>query len=580
MNPLTPKVQAVALKKETHKFSRTTVACLATLLCLANQSYGQANDERSFFESPAAKLLPDFSYAGYGFGVGEIPGGQGKVLNAEDFGVVTDDGNDDSEALLKALAAAHEVKSAVTLQLPKGRLIVSEILPVTRSDITIRGYGSGGDGTEIHFPRPLAAIDKTDRLKELRVYLEKYDKRQREPENNIDELFSEYSWTGGFFWIQKPGARAAAYLTEYDPEIEQLASIQSGERGGKRLTVSDPERLQIGDAVQIHWFNRDGENGALVTSIYGETDLDIGSHHWSFPDRPLVRQTTRIVAINGNVVEIGDPLLHDISPEMPAQFSRWDHLENVGLEDFAITFPESPSFGHHLERGYNGIYVTSVIDGWVRDVRIVNADSGILTYNSANLTIERIRTQGERWAHYAVHLGNVHNVLARDLLIENPVRHSLTFNTQSTKSVFQRARVLREPVLDQHAGSNHQNLFDQITLHVNARDSRRGLSYPIWDGSGAGYWQPGHGRFNTTWNLNVVVESGGARDEKVALQGLAEGPDAFIIGVHGNREFSVDYRPEPKALLVNQPPGVASLYDWQLQSRMKNFENSTTQPNQ
>ena len=222
-----------------------------------------------------------------------------------------------------------------------------------------------------------------------------------------------------------------------------------------------------------------------------------------------------------------------------------------------------------MERGYNGIYVTSVIDGWVRDVRFRNADSGILTYNSANLTIENIRSEGDRPAHYAVHLGNVHNVLVQDLIVENPVIHSLTFNTQSTKSVYKNATVLNASVLDQHAGANHQNLFDNVTLYVNAKRRLGQPFYPVWDGSGAGYWQPGHGRLSTTWNLKVIVESGANRDETVALEGLAEGPDAFVIGVHGNREFNVDYRPGPKALSVNQEPSVRSLYEWQLSNRKR-----------
>ena len=529
----------------------------------ADQAFG----DEPFLSSPAAANLPDFSFAGYEFGTSEIPTLQGDVIQASAYGAVADDGLDDSAALLEALAAAHAVEGPVTLELPSGRLIVSEILSIERSDFVLRGAGSGAGGTELHFPRPLAAIDRSARLDELRTYLRKYDKRQREPARNIDELFSEYSWTGGFIWIQKPNTRAASYLEEFDPPIQRLANITSGKRGETSVQVESSSALRVGDAVQIQWFNRDGEDGALLSEIYGDTELAIGSHHWSFPDRPLVRQTTRILAIDGDRVEIGDPLLHNISAAVPAQISKWEHLEQVGLEDVSITFPDSPYFGHHLERGYNGIYVTSVIDGWVRDVQFENADSGILTYNSANLTIENIRSRGTRPGHYAIHLGNVHNVLVRDVVIENPVIHSLTFNTQSTKSVYQRATVLNASVLDQHAGSNHQNLFDNITLHVDA-DRKDGTPfYSVWDGSGAGYWQPGHGRFNTTWNLNVIVDSGARRDETVTLEGLAEGPDAFILGVHGNRPFEVDYRPAPMSLSVNSEPEIRSLYDWQLRRR-------------
>lgn len=528
-----------------------------------------AHGDESLLKSPAFEDLPDFSYAGYGFGLKSPPEQQGQVLFAEDFGVVANDALDDSIALLEALEEAHATDAPVTLQLPKGKLIVSAILPITRSNITVRGWGSGTNGTELHFPRPLAAIDKSKRLDELRLYLKKYNKRQREPMRNIDELFSEYSWTGGFIWVQRANSRAAAYLAEYDPPIVKLTTIESGKRGQRHVRVASTANLAIGDALQIHWFNRDGEDGELLKQIYGDTNLAIGSHHWSTPDRPLVRQTTRILAIEGNTVEIGDPLLHDISIAVPAQFSKWEHLEQVGLEDFSISFPDSPYFGHHLELGYNGIYVTSVIDGWVRDVRFRNADSGILTYNSANLTIANVRSEGDRPAHYAVHLGNVHNVLVRDLVVANPVIHSLTFNTQSTKSVYQRATVLKASVLDQHAGANHQNLFDNITLHIDPERAEGKPFYSVWDGSGAGYWQPGHGRFNTTWNLNIIVDTGATREETVSLQGLAEGPDAFLVGIHGNREFSVDYRPAPKVLSVNQPAEPSSLYDWQREQRQR-----------
>lgn len=543
------------------------VASLAAITLPACAALQAANADNTLLTSPATSELPDFSYAGYEFGLGTIPNAPGNIINASSFGVIADDELDDSAAMLKALAAAHAVEGPVTLKLPQGRIVVSVILPITRSDIVLRGAGSGDDGTEIHFPRPLSDIDKSSRMDELRTYLKKYEKRQREPKRNIDELFSEYSWTGGFIWVQKPDTRAASYLEEYDPPILKLADIASGARGERYVRVASPDNLKVGDALQIHWFNRDGESGVLLQEMYGDTDLAIGSHHWTFPDRPLVRQTTRITAIQGNRVEIGDPLLHNISDAVPAQFSDWQHLEQVGLEDFSISFPDSPYFGHHLERGYNGIYVTSVIDGWVRDVRFRNADSGILTYNSANLTIENIRSEGDRPAHYAVHLGNVHNVLVSDLIVENPVIHSLTFNTQSTKSVYRNAAVYNASVLDQHAGANHQNLFDNVTLYVNA-DRRNGRPfYAVWDGSGAGYWQPGHGRYNTTWNLNVIVESGADRDETVTLDGLAEGPEAFVVGVQGNRNFEVDYQPAPKVLSVNEAPPVPSLYDWQLAKR-------------
>jgi len=203
-------------------------------------------------------------------------------------------------------------------------------------------------------------------------------------------------------------------------------------------------------------------------------------------------------------------------------------------------------------------------------VTFLNADTGILSYNSGNITMSDITTNGNRGAHYSVHAGNVHNVLIENLTVNNSPVHSLSLNTQSTKCVFKNAIVHRGAVLDQHSGANHQNLFDNVTFYVDARRDEKGAYYPVWDGSGAGYWQPGHGRYNTTWNLKVNVRSGAERDEVVDLRGLEEGPNGRVVGVSGNREFEVNYLPKPYYERINvSMEDVPSLYDYQLEKRTR-----------
>jgi hypothetical protein len=516
-----------------------------------------------------AQFLPDFSFAGFANGLADIPLAAGVVVHVKDHGAIPNDAKDDTKAVLAAIAHANSIAKSVIVRFESGRYRLSEVLRIERSDLVLQGAGSGASGTTLEFLRPLNQVDKSDSLVELRQYLVKLDKRQIEPDNNLDEYFSEYSWSGGFIWVQKPGTRPAAYLEEYDPDINVLAEIQVGERGKQTITVSDSARLSVGDVVQVQWVNREGPGAGIIKSLYGSQSGTAGSHHWTFPRRPLVKQSTRVLSIDGNTLTLADPLLHDANGAIPAQVAEWAHLQQVGIEDLHIEFPMSPYFGHHMERGYNGIYLTSAYDSWVRNVRISNADSGILTYNSANITLRDIVTDGQRKAHYAVHMGNVHNVLAERVTIKNPVLHSLTFNTQSTKCVYKDAQVFVQPTLDQHAGSNHQNLFDNVTLYAAASKSGDGAFIPIFDGSGAGYWQPGHGGFNTTWNLRVLVTGGAYPEEVVSIQGLDEGPMARIIGLHGNREFSLDYRPAPYVEKLNvELRAVPSLYEYQLSKRI------------
>lgn len=526
--------------------------------------------------SKSAPFMPDFSYAGYGYGLKDIPDFKdARTLDATKYGVVPNDKKDDSEGVLKVLEAAQSIPGDVVIQFPAGRIEISEIIPITRSDIVLRGAGESEMGTEFHMPRPLSMVDTKGKFDEIHEYLIRFNKVQREPDRNIELQFSDYSWTGGFFWIGPKDYRGAAYLEELDKPDKVLSEGMAGTFGERDLTVESGADLTEGDDIELVWYSRDGEDGGIIKSLYGDTDLKAGSHHWSFPERGLVRQKTQIEKIDGNLVTLADPLLHPVSKAVPASIVDWSPLHNVGIEDVSFTFPEGISFGHHLEQGFNAIYFAGAMHSWVRDVTIDNADSGVISYASANLTLDNVTTTGEREAHYSIHAGNVHNVLISDLAVHNRVRHALTVNTQSTKTVFLRSEVLQQPTLDQHAGSNHQNLFDQTIFHLDASETEGRPSYPVWNGSGAGYWQPGHGRFNTTYNLELRVKSGATRDQTIIAEGTAEGPEARLIGIWGNRDINVDYRPEPFEALIGEEPEIKSLYEWQLKQRRMRHNSSS-----
>ncbi len=519
-----------------------------------------------------APYLPDFSYAGYDYGASPLPQVDA-VIDVADYGAIPDDGLDDSAALQSALAAAHAADGPVRIQFGSGRYRLTEILWIERSGIVLAGAGSGEGGTELFMPRPLNQMDDGGALDELREYLVENNKRERQEDANLDILFSEWSWSGGFIWTRVPGGRHATYLEEYDRPITTVREIGSGTMGERVVTLPDASPLSVGDVLQIHWHNRAGENGPLVASLYGEdrSNFPVGNRHWSIPDRPLVRQATRIEAIDGNRVTIADPLLHDIDGDLPAYFAKWEHLSEVGIQDMALVFPPNPYFGHHNEAGFNGVYFTGVHNGWISNLRIENADSGVLTDDLAATTIRNVVNEGEHKGHYGVHIGNVHNVLVTGNEVFNPTVHTFSFNTQSTRSVYHRSTGWEQPTLDQHAGANHQNLYDVITVHVRPEPSQgeRMPTYELFKAGGAGYWLPGHGRFNTVWNVEVLVQGNAAPGQAVVIREPSGGPQARVIGLHGNRPIQLDYSPTPYTELEQMRPIAAdSLYEWQLRNRI------------
>ncbi|KQW99551.1 glycosyl hydrolase family 28-related protein [Flavobacterium sp. Root420] len=511
--------------------------------------------------------LPDFSYAGYHFGESQIPESGGKIVNATDFGVKANDGLDDSKALLKAIKAASSTEGNVVLQLPAGRIILSEILYIERSNFVLRGAGSGESGTEMYCPRPMMYLKDPESLAELREYLTTFDKRQREPENNIDLPFSQYAWSGGFIWTQVPNERVKSYLDKYEPTPNILAKVSSGNMGEHVITVSDIKGLKVGDIVELQLFNKDGKNGEIVRDLYKGAKVKPGSHHWNFPKLPIVRQQVEITKISNSKITIKTPLTIAIKPSYQAQLVEWKHLNEVGIEHIRFTFPDIPRVAHHVEPGNNAIFLTRLFNSWVKDIVITNSDSGILAEEDSNVTIQDIVTDGPHMAHYTVTLGGVHNILVKNLKIYNKTVHPLSFNTFATKNVYQNCEIFAEPLLDQHSGANHQNLFDHITVHINLDKNN---SYLLFGGGGADYWKPSHGPFSTFWNLNVQVEKPADSAKPILLYGMKDGPFARIIGVNGNAKFEVKYEPDAYIEFLNTSlDKVPSLYDYQLQRRLK-----------
>ncbi len=514
-----------------------------------------------------ANYLPDFSYAGYHFGEKNLPEVQGKIINATDYGVKANDGLDDSKALLKAVKAANAIDGNVILQLPAGRIILSDFLYIESSNFVLRGAGSGETGTEIYCPRPMMYFKDPESLAELREYLTTFDKRQREPENNVDLPFSQYAWSGGMIWTQIPGERVKSYLDKYEPTPNLLAKVSSGNMGEHILNVSEVKGLKVGNIVELQLFNKDGENGEIIKDLYKGAHVKPGSHHWKFPKLPIVRQQVEITKISNSKITIKTPLTISIKPSYQAQLVEWKHLDEVGIEHLRFTFPDIPRVAHHVEPGNNAIFLTRVFNSWVKDVTITNADSGILGEEISNVTIQDIVTDGPHMSHYTVTLGGVHNVLVKNLKIYNKAVHPLSFNTFATKNVYQDCEIFADALLDQHSGANHQNLFDHITVHITPDKNN---SYYLFGGGGAEYWKPSHGPFSTFWNLNVQVDNAAEITKPVLLYGMKDGPFARIIGVNGNAKFEVKYEPDPYIEFLNTPMDkVPSLYEYQLKRRLK-----------
>ncbi|MGJ8693569.1 MAG: glycosyl hydrolase family 28-related protein [Thalassotalea sp.] len=518
--------------------------------------------------------IPDFSYAGYQFGEKKPDISEFKVINVADHGIVADDNVDDTTALNELLVSLVKQSDPVVIQFNQGRYQLSEIIRINRSNIVIRGAGTDVEsGTEFFFPRPLIYAKQPREMDELAEYLVKFKKIEKNANNGILQPFSKWSWSGGFFWTGVPGKegeRVKSYLKEYEHKPNKLASVLNGNKDAHTFEVNSSHKLAVGDVVQMNWFNPEGKNGSYLKELYGDTESKIGSHHWKFPDMALARQQVLITDISGNKVTIKTPLLHNIKPNWQVSITQWSHLKEVGFEHFRITFPPHEQIEHHVEAGFNGIYLTRLFNSWVKDIVIDNADSGVLSENMGNVTIENVRTTGTSIAHYSVQIGGVNNVLVKDLTVDNPVIHPISFNTLANKNVYLNTIVNVQPTFDQHCGANQQNLFDNTKVKVTLDLSEnKKPSYPLFKGGGAPYWKPTHGQFNTFWNTKVEFTNGSQVEQPIILNGIKDAPNGRIVGFSSNLPIELKYDPSVYLEGIGHfYTNVPSLYEYQLNKRL------------
>ena len=273
-------------------------------------------------------------------------------------------------------------------------------------------------------------------------------------------------------------------------------------------------------------------------------------------------QEVTVAEVRGQLLVLKEPLMHSIQPDWNPRLTTTHYLERVGIEHLRIDFPEDEYAGHHKEAGYNGMFLTDLLHSWVRDVTFVNADSGILSENSKNVTVQGVRTEGRR-GHYSVHLGKTYGMLVRDFAFKAKAIHNPSFNTQARRGVYTGGEV-HHARLDQHNGYNHQNLFNDLRVHLNPR-------WNLFRHGGDYHTRPTAGAFNTFWNIHVQLPNG---SDSAEVGFVKNAPQARIVGLHGTRPITISYEPDLYTERLNRGGiAVPSLYEYQLREREKLAEH-------
>lgn len=451
----------------------------------------------------AAQLdgLPDFSRAGYRGG--QTPPRIERTVDARAFGVVPDDDLDDASAIQAALDAAPAGPVAVVL--PPGRLILDRPVQLGRDGLVLRGAGSSGPGaTTLYGPRPLS---------ELR------------PEADP----AQWSWSGGLV------------------ELRPAAPVKPGKAFRIEAPVDEGERSFVADVPWFAkrprpatWYELTQKNDpadTLLDWLYGglvppermgdELRRTVGHN---------LRAWVHVVAVDGDRVTLEDPLPFPVRPAWKARFARRTALREVGVEGLAFVFPETPYPGHLKERGYNALQLHDVVDGWVRDVRIEHADSGVFVKRSRRVTVSDVVLEG-RYLHHGLSLSWASDCLVTRWRIDAPHRHGTTISWSAHGNVFSQGSG-RDLALDAHGATPFRNLHTAIRI-VHGELALQ----PLRSGGGTGRG-PHAARENVYWNVvqEFPAAPAGAEAEPFTVAGLGQWPLATFAGWRGDRPIVLPVR--------------------------------------
>jgi hypothetical protein len=458
--------------------------------------------------------LPDFSYAGYRMGEVPIPEIPAKA-NVKDFGAKGDGKTDDTKAFQDALEKTREGAILV----PAGRYVVTDFLVISRSGVVLRG--AGPEKTALIFPKYLNDI---------------------KPDwgaTTSGQKTSNYSWQGGFIQINGGTGR------------KRIAGVaEKAGRGGRTVILDKASGLRAGDFVDFRQ-EESGDN-ALAKYLYNNQAGPVEK----LLNRVRTRFVTRIAAVEGTRLTVERPLRTDLSPEFKAAaFAFEPSVTDSGVEGMAFEFPPDDYAGEFTELGHNPVVVNAT-HCWVRDVKVVNGDSGPYVNGTFN-TVQRIVFEATRKVDRTGCIGH-HGIscygddnLVEDFDVRCKYVHDLSVE-HSAGNVFRRGKGV-DLCFDHHKKAPHANLFTDIDLGDGRRMYRSGGGDAL--GRHCAAW-------GTFWNLR------GQNPVKVPAE--AFGPDLMnFVGVVSGEKPVLDkagkwWEPIPPAQLVPQ-----DLYESQVSRRLK-----------
>lgn len=181
-----------------------------------------------------------------------------------------------------------------------------------------------------------------------------------------------------------------------------LATVTGDSRKGDfSVTVDGAGSLNAGDWVCLYMApNPDPSIVAEELAPFSATAS------WEIATSGVtVEDLHQVKSASGNTVTFCEPLMHEIKADWGWTIVRYQHYENVGVEDLTFTGYAKENFDHHAswedDGAYKPISMTRLVNSWMRRVGFHSVSEACSIISSANVSAYDIVIDGNR-GHSAI----------------------------------------------------------------------------------------------------------------------------------------------------------------------------------
>jgi|TARA_R110002050_G_scaffold296094_1_gene455670 hypothetical protein len=509
--------------------------------------------------------LPTFSYAGYHNGEIGLPVSfSQQVYNVTDYGAVANDNISDKEAIKATIAAAEANNNGGIIFFPPGRFIVhdtdptvagvtpdisDEVIRISKSNIVIKGSGSGSGGTELY-----------------------QKSHTTHPEMATKDYLCPYLF---LFWNGEDSQNS--FITDITGNSDRESYI---------VQVANTSNISVGQRIELYVKNNDAAFVDEELAPFSKSDFFQPNNLKIANNGVEVREIHEVVSKTANSITFKEPIHRAINATYGWKINNFKALEEVGIQDLKYTggfiwkhlhhqapqelFPSEPNSGPNAflsSSGWSGVRFNHVVNGWITNVEFSAMSQAAIILFSANVTALNNVYTGNPGHNFITTNSSTGCFLGKNNDLTTGVWHGSGVNGKSIGNVLWRNTHPQNGSsgIEMHASQPRSTLVDACTGGI------------FFNQGGALQSLPNHLKNMVLWNFegvsyrNDFVKSFRPNNETAYAKFITP----IISGLKG---FTMSN--QANQYQVNESPGThvdeESLYEAQLKYRLGTLPNWIT----